>query len=307
MIETKLSKAAAMAIAGVALSAGAVSTASAAGITMYNTFTTASGGDLGHNSATDGWTRVYDSNGDGTATGPESQGNKGTVVPWVGTAGGALPFGYTGSSSLNWAAELQSCGLLQISRADAQAKYGTAAEIDTGAGAWQDNSAKPTGWKHQTDIGIIKSDFDGMVTLHLSRLDNPSAPGLTNDNFGVTIFTGMDTNTGNYSHHGSWNCPTCTTPKPYDASNPFGTAGLTYLTHSGTVNGTTNGLTFSVKAGQYYTVYLGGAGVGSWSQNVSDYALDISAVPEPASLSLFAIASAAMAAAARRRKTGRAA
>jgi len=306
LTKTKLAKAVALAVAGAALSAGAISTASADGITMYNTFSTASGGDLGHNSSTDGWTRTYDgTDADTIATGPESQGNKGDIVPWVGTAGGALPFNYTGSSSLNWAAELQSGGgALQISRADAVAKYGTSAEIDTGAGAWQDNSAAPTGWKHQTDIGIIKSDFDGTVTLHLSRIDTPTS-GIVNDNFGVTIFTGIDTHTTNYSHHGSWNCPTCATPKPFTASDPFGTTGLAYLTHDGTVDGI-NGVSFHVSAGQYYTIYLGGAGVGTWSQNVSDYAMDISAVPEPASLSLFGIAYAAMAAT-RRRKPGQAA
>jgi hypothetical protein len=236
---------------------------------------------------TDGWTRTFDNGttSPGLATGPESQGNKGTIVPWLGTGGG-LPFSYTGSSHLNWAVDLINNGVVQVSRADAFANYGVAAEIDTGAGAWQDNSATPTGWKHQTDIGIIKTETDLTLTLNLQRLDAPSTPGLPNDNFGITIFTGTDTNTGNYSHHGSWNCPGCASPKPFTNSNPFGTAGLTYLTHDATVD-TINGLTFTAKAGQYYTVYLGGAGVGSWSQNVSDYALTISAVPEPASLTLF--------------------
>ncbi|MDD1626686.1 MAG: hypothetical protein LUQ26_04305, partial [Methylococcaceae bacterium] len=92
MIKTKLAKAITLAITGTAISMGA-STAFAS-TTMYNTFTTAA------SSETDGWTRTYD-NGTATpgiATGPKSQGNKGTIVPWLGTSAGALPFGYTGSS-----------------------------------------------------------------------------------------------------------------------------------------------------------------------------------------------------------------
>ncbi len=302
MNKAKLAHAITLALTGAAL-LGAASSAAAANITMYNTFTVESGGDLGHNNSTDGWTRVYDgSDPDTIATGPESQGNKGTIVPWVGTAGGALPFSYTGSSSLNWAAELENCGKLEISRADSIARYSAelataglanGAEIDTGAGAWQDNSATPTGWKHQTDIGQIKSSINLTITLTVARVDSPSSPGLVNDNFGITIFDGQDTNVGNYSHHGSWNCPGCATPRPFTNSNPFGTAGLNFLAYSDTVD-MVNGLTFQAKAGHVYSVYLGGKGVGQWSQNVSDYALTITAVPEPATLGLFSVALAGM-------------
>ncbi|WP_157204971.1 PEP-CTERM sorting domain-containing protein [Methylomonas methanica] len=293
MIKTKLAKAVSMAVAGVALSAGAT-TASAH--VMYNTFTTTSA------SSTDGWTRVNDIGStnsttgvytppDGIFTGPESKGNSGNLVPWVGTAGGALPFGYAGSSHLNWAAHLHSAGSsLTVSAADALADYGVAAEIDTGAGAWLDAGGvsstgapiAPTGWRHQTDIGLIKSDVTQKVTINLSTL------GSFNNNFGVTVFTGMDTNTGNYSHHGSWNCPTCATPKPLTASNPFGTSGLAYLTHDESVDAL-NGLTFTAVAGQIYSIYLGGNGVGRWSQNVAGYSMDIttSAVPVPGAVWLF--------------------
>jgi len=65
--------------------------------------------------------------------------------------------------------------------------YGLSAEIDTCAGAWKDDTG--TGWKHQTDIGLIKSDFDGLVRLNLTTL------GSFNNNFGVTVFTGMDDTT----------------------------------------------------------------------------------------------------------------
>lgn len=269
MMKTKL----AMAIAGVALSAGA-STVSAH--VMYNTFTTAAA------SNTDGWTRLYDDgvSSPGIATGPESQGNKGTLVPWLGTANGALPYGYTGSSHLNWAATIHGVGdSLEVSAANALAHYGVNVEIDTGAGAWKDNGLDasgnptalgPTGWRHQTDIGLIKSLVTQNVTLNLTTL------GSVNGNFGITVFSGMDTNTGNYSHHGSWN----NSNKPENTSNPFGTTGLTYLTHDGSVD-SVNGLTFTAMAGQVYSIYLGGAGVGRWNQNVDGYVLNVSSSPVP--------------------------
>lgn len=336
MAKTKLAKAIALAITGTALSAGAVSTASAGGITMYNTFNTATNGDLGHNLQTDGWTRISDAsnpavnrpanpalglpayvNGDGVKTGPESQGNKGDIVPWVGTPAGALPFNYTGSAVLHWAVELQNCGVLQISRQDAIDKYGYSAEIDTGAGAWMDAGTPddpstpdvneyvaPTGWKHQTDIGLLRAQTDLTVTLNLARIGNPSAPGLPNDNFGITIFEGMDDTKSNYSHHGAWNCPDCANPIPLDKSNPWYGAGvgsgMKWLVHDGTVDQTRD-LTFNARAGQIYTIALGGAGVGYWRDNISDYALTIKAVPEPATLGLFGVALAAMGAMRRRR------
>lgn len=298
MTKTKLAKAVSMAVAGVALSAAA-STASAS-VTMYNLFAT------GSPSETDGWTRMYDNGktSPGIATGPESQGNKGTIMPWVGTPSYGLPFGYQGSSHLNWAAQLGQVGdSATISAADALQRYRVAAEIDTGAGAWLDAGGvnpstgapiPPTGWKHQTDIGLIKSDVTQKVTINLSTL-GAVAPNLSNSNFGVTVFTGMDTKTGNYSHHGSWNCPTCATPKPFTDNNPFGTTGLTYLTHDETVDAI-NGLTFTAIAGQIYSVYLGGNGVGRWGQNVAGYEMKIttSAVPVPGAVWLFGSAMAGL-------------
>jgi hypothetical protein len=297
MIKTKLAQAVTLAVAGAALSLGAVSSASAH--TMYNTFTTAASSD------TDGW--VY---------GGVGNPNYPTVTPgWVGTASATtLPFGYAGKAHLNWAAELHSAGSsLEVSSADAATRYGFAAEIDTGAGAWQDAGVDasgnptangPTGWRHQTDIGLIQAEETMWVTLNPSVV---TGTGYDIQNFGITVFTGMDTNTGSYSHHGSWNCPGCLSgglpaPKPYDADNPFGTVGLTYLTHDGTVDGI-DGLTFLAQAGQVYSIYLGGAGVGRWNANVAGYKLDITTapVPIPAAVWLFGSALAGLGVIGRRR------
>ncbi len=274
IVKTKLAKAVTMILAGTALSAGAVSTASAE--VMYNTFTTAAA------SATDGWNYTFDgADTDTIATGPESSGHLGTQVPWLGTAGGALPFGYTGSAALNWAVAIHENGALEVSSANALADYGFAAEIDTGAGAWKDNTG--TGWKHQTDLGLIKSDFDTTIRLNLTTLGGATE---NNDNFGVTVFTGMDTTTANYSHHGGWN----NTSKPETTSNPFyGTgvgSGMEFLTYNTTVDGS-NYLEFFAQAGQVYTIALGGNGVGKWNANVAGYELTVTAVPAPAAVWLF--------------------
>lgn len=261
--------------------------------TMYNTAIAAD-----RTAGTDGW--VY--NGIGNPSYP-------TATPgFVGTGVGITsntPFGYAGKAHLNWAAELHTAGdSLEISKADALARYGayiTDVEIDTGAGAWQDagvdangnpTAAGPTGWKHQTDIGLIQAGEDMLVTLSPSVV---AGTGYDIQNFGITVFTGMDTNTGSYSHHGAWNCPGCNPVRPYNANNPFGTQGLTYLTHSGTVDAN-NGLTFLASANQVYSIYIGGAGVGRWNTNVADYKLAIttSAVPIPAAVWLFGSALAGL-------------
>lgn len=287
MIKTKLAKAVSMAIAGVAISAAAPS--AMASTTMYNTFTTPA------LSATDGWTRVYDgADLDTIATGPESQGNKGTIVPWVGTAAGALPsfnnVSYAGSSHLNWAVQLTGAGdSAEISAADSLARYSTFAEIDTGGGAWRDNSASPTGWKHQTDIGLISSNLTQQIHINLTTLSQIQNP--TFSKFGVTVFEGMDTNTGNYSHHGSWN----NAAKPYTNENPFGTIGLANIGHSDNVDAVTE-FTFTAEAGKVYSLYLGGVDFSGWSSGVDNYKLNISTspVPVPGAVWLFGSAMAGM-------------
>ncbi|MDD2761386.1 MAG: hypothetical protein PHH11_13980 [Methylomonas sp.] len=276
MINTKL----ATAIAGIVLSSAATDILAAT--TMYNTFTTTI------SSATDGWTRIADTNGDGYGTGPESKGNSGLILPWAGTAGNKLPFAYAGSSHLNWAVQLDSVGdVAEISGADSLAKYGFDAEIDTGGGAWNDNgltaaglpsATGPTGWRHQTDIGLISSSETQNVTINLSTVH-----GLFS-RFGVTVFEGMDTNTANYTHHGAWN----NASYPFTNDNPFGTAGLTNIGYSDNVDAD-NGFTFLAEAGKIYSVYLGGVGFSRWNAGVDGYKLSVSTspVPVPGALWLF--------------------
>lgn len=323
MMKTKLARAVAMTLAGGALTMGAVSSASAAQ-TMYNTFTAATANP-------DGWTMGLPSAGGGSAQlgqtgtglagGAASNANPSVLQPWLGTSGytnnptlGALeqrPFGFTGSSHLNWAVALTGTGdNAQISTADAEARYGLSGslvEIDTGAGAWLDTEANPQGWKHQTDIGLIKSDTNTWVNLNLTRLAEDFG------NFGVTIFTGMDTYTGNYSHHGAWNKPA--SGIPFNANNPlYGTgpgqtgvagSGQIHMKYDSTVD-SLNTISFFALANQVYTIALGGNGGPTWNGNVSNYKLDITAtaspVPVPAAAWLFGGALMSLFGANRRKK-----
>lgn len=270
MNKTKLAKAIAMTLTGTALSIGGISNASAH--VMYNTYNAfAVATDFDEN-GTDGWTRV------------DGAGNSGTPVAWVGTAGGARPFGYNGNQALNWAAAIHSThDTHEISQAHAQATYGIYADIDTanGAwGAWQVDPENPTftrGWAHNTDYGLLKSDVDAVITLSAESLNG----GI--QNFGFTVFTGMDDNTSSYSHHSAWNIGyvSGTNEAPAQVNNPHGTKNLSYLTHSDSGD-----LTFTAFAGQIYSIYLGGNDLGGGIFGPNDgYKLNITAtspVPVPA-------------------------
>jgi len=272
MIKNKLAHAVALVLAS-----GSFASTASASSTMYNQFTTTAASD------TDGW--VWGGIGYHSVKktfGVVNPNDSTQASPgFVGTDGSTTtPFGYIGSSHLNWGAELTSAGdSLQVSQADSLARYSFAAEIDTGAGAWMDagdaeTSKLPTGWKHQTDIGLISVAEDMLISIAATAVG-----GNALDNFGMTVFEGMDSNTGDYLHHGAWNANGTASTN----DNPFGTTGVSYIKHDGTVD-SSNLFTFNAEAGKVYSLYLGGAGVGTWNNNVENYQLDIttSAVPVPA-------------------------
>ena len=279
MRQPPLGQAIAMAIAATALSAAGTTGASAS-TTMYNTY---NAGTLPTSGGTDGWTY----GGIGNPTYPTA--NPG----WVGTASPAtLPFGYHGASILNWAAEITNAGdSVQISRADAVSRYNVEADIDTGKGAWIDAEAVPQGWAHNTDIGLFKSRVDAYVTL------SPSTLNAVIPNFGITVFTGMDTATtlgdgttpgSGYSHHMGWNSPL--QDMPFTNSNPLNTTGVEYVDGLGVGNGgasysqfvdSAHPFTFLARADQVYSIYLGGSGGAHWNLNKDGYALNITTTPVP--------------------------
>ncbi len=315
-----------------AIATGAMANASAA-TTMYNTYTTT------NQSATDGWvygfntaagatnsTRAIAYNPSnpqalvGTVNGKTYNGFVGTDSANPSTGSTILPFGYGGTSHLNWALQIGSGENAEISQADSLSRYGFAAEIDTGGGAWRDDGSSntggiQTGWKHQTDIGLIKSDVTQNITLNLTNLNTVLDP-TKSSRFGVTVFEGMDAKTTAYVHHGSWNNPTAipaasggTPPAqaahPYNMNNPFGTVGLTNIGYSDLVDATAaHAFTFTAQAGQIYSVYLGGVDFGDWNDNLGNYKLNVSAspVPVPGAVWLFGSAIASMSFFKRRKK-----
>jgi hypothetical protein len=327
MTKTKLARAIALAATGTALSMGAISEASAS-TTMYNMYWAG-----GLTSSTDGWTTTL-----GTAQNPADVASGTSLSPWVGTSGlgfdDTRPFNYKGQAALNWAVRLNGPGdTALISAAEstnhsADPNYLHPAEIDTGGGAWQDNgltaggtpsSTGPTGWKHQTDSGLIRSDITQTVTLYLATTGQQQPN--TFSTFGVTVFEGMDTTVYDsavaqtkYSHHGSWNCPGCSPARNDTDSNPWyrntsGTpigTGMTYLTSSNAVDAV-NGISFLAQAGQVYTVALGGVGFSRWNAGLDGYIVGVNtapaAVPIPAAVWLFGSALAGLGVIGRRKDT----
>jgi len=276
MKKTNLGKAISIVLFGSTLALGSnVATAH----TMYNTYneglhsvgTDKQGGVDGYFYSYDASTETYGS------------------ADWVGTGvDSSVPFEYAGAQRLNWAAMIHTdSSAMEISTADAQSRYGVDADIDTAKGAWFDGAK---GWAHNTDYGLMKSIVDTKVTLSLSSVNG----GI--NNFGITVFTGMDIGV-NYSSHWNWNDKKLgivgvdgdgeliigdidlTTN-----SNPHGTDGVIYKTHS-----ETSTLTFTAQANQVYSIYLGGNdGAGNFGPH-DGYVLDIAAspVPVPAAVWLF--------------------
>lgn len=320
MKQTKLAKAIAYAIAGVALTAGSASTASAAVTTMYN-LTSSYGADNSANTTDPTASGTWGLAGgtDGWASGGPYIASTGTGVnpngaQWAGTSGTyATPFGYTGAH-LNWGFQVSggNGGSGEISTYDAFNKYGTYADIDVAKGAWSDNSAVPVGWRHDLDMGLFKSDTSGVVTLNVSGIMQAGT------DFGFTIFKGMDTVT-NYGHHGAWNGGSNATglsaqslpwygPTPAARGDVAGTAlsvsDIVAYSVGGANLSNLNSISFNAVAGQVYSIFIGGYRNGGWGETNDGYRLSItqSAVPVPGAVWLFGSALAGLVGAQRRKK-----
>jgi len=315
--QTKLAKAIAYAVAGAALTAGSISSASATVTTMYNltkgggvdnstntTDPTTSGSWALWGGATDGWNYNF---------------NEMPAAKWAGTTTGAandistsLPFGYTGVH-MNWGFEIANSngggGSGVISTYDAFNRYGVYADVDTARGAWSALNTGATfgGWRHDLDVGLFKSDTSGMVTL--------TATGIVETgNYGFTIFHGMDAVT-DYNHHGQWNNNSwATAGNPYTGAIFSGTGLATsaIVARSYGDNGATpsvnesanlNTIQFYAQAGEYYTIFLGGYRNGNWGDTYAGYSLSVSQVPVPGALWLFGSAAAGLMGLQRRKRS----
>lgn len=291
--KTKLAKAIAYATVGAAITAGSMTNAYAS-TTIYNVNSPYASNIVIGGTGTDGWT---------SASGGEN--------PDIGWTSASAPFGTT-ASVVNWAAEITAAGdSLTISSQDAHTRYGIWADIDTAKGGWFDGTQ---GWGHNTDVGLFKSDVATNVTINITALQPPGS-NETWSNFGVSVYTGMTTASNGWSHHGTWNCPTCTVTLPDGTqiqTNPTFTdddplnsgTSLSYLTHDATVDDL-NSISFHANAGQVYSILLGGNDGGSNFSPLAGYSLDIttSPVPIPGAVWLFSGALAGLAGIKRRKLT----
>jgi len=306
MLKTKLSQAVALALTSVTMTAISSSTAAAATVS-YNAFNhdrSAPNALVSGGNGTDGWmrtaTNACGAAGSSCGAGPATSNNPTKVVaagngavPWVGNdARTDANFNYAGTQTLNWTAVIGAGETATVSRLDSNTRYGGTvladgttfnfADIDTAKGAWHDGTSD--GWKHDTDIGLFKSNVTQTVTLSISSLLGNGALNETPD-YGFTVFEGKNTSTTNYSHHGAWHT---IDPTSADAvgnndtqitdPNPFGGSGLTTLILDDVFG---NSATFTAEAGKIYTILLGGYQGGDWIDTRNDYQLSITAAPVP--------------------------
>ena len=199
-----------------------------------------------------------------------------------------------------------------ISRADAQARYNVAADIDTGKGSWVDAATTPTGWRHAVDFGLIQTTVDTDIRLQASVVGQTNGTDPFKSNFGISIYEGMDTS-ASWGHHGSWHSgyilgdqSTANLAK-INGNNPIGMSGLTFKSFTDGSNLTANEnnqdfIIFHALAGHTYTIILGGSdGGNTWSGNQAGYALSVQAVPVPGAVWLFGSALAGLAGFGRRK------
>lgn len=283
MQRTQLTQAIALALA--ALSTGTAPAVHAAATTMYN-LSTGGGVDASGNAtpcapcgagATDGWVWGFDP---GLSSGFAPKGATASVAKWAGTAATyTTPFGYNGGGALHWAVQMTGAAdTAEISSQDAVNRYGVGADIDTAKGAWSDNSLTgASGWRHDLDYGLFKSNTGGIVTLTVNGVNQ------TGTNFGFTVFRGMDTSAVAYGHHGGWNknnnvggitadsLPSAGLPASQATS--FTTGQIVAYSVGGATPKNLNTISFLAMPGQVYTVVLGGYRNGDWWDTTDGYVL----------------------------------
>ena len=205
--------------------------------------------------------------------------NTSSVGPWSdGT--NVKPAGYTGNLPATWLANIQNN--INPNEVDtvstANAALAGAPAIQSLSNRWNPANS----WGNALDFGLITLHAAGDLLIQVA------ADSATSSTFkpGFTLFSGWDTSATS-SKHGSWNVALPSVPV-----NPRGTTGLTYLGQaSSTVAGDTVSYLFANLAAGNYSLWIGGAGVGTATTGDQSYVATMtaapSAVPVPAAVWLF--------------------
>lgn len=208
-----------------------------------------------------------------------STANSNATGPWS-DGSTVKPAGYIGNMPVTWVADIQNN--INPNQVDV---VSTANAVAVGAPAIQSLSNR---WNPANSWGNAL-DF-GLITLHAAGdlLIQVAANAATSSTFkpGFTLFSGWDASATS-SKHGSWNVALPAVPV-----NPRGTTGLTYLGQaSSTVAGDTVSYLFTNLAAGNYSLWIGGAGLGTTTTGDQSYVAtmttSVSAVPVPAAVWLF--------------------
>ena len=190
--------------------------------------------------------------------------------PWTS---GAAPVGYTGNLPTTWLANIQNNvnpnEADTVSKADAVSKGAASTfAVESLANRWNPANS----WGNALDFGLITLHSTGNLLITVAA----DASQASNFKPGFTLFSGWDTSPTS-SKHGSWNVALPAVPV-----NPRGTTGLTYVGQaSSSVGGGTASYLFTNLAAGNYSLWIGGAGVGTSTTGGQTYVANLTASPVP--------------------------
>ncbi|MBD9355590.1 hypothetical protein [Methylomonas albis] len=210
--------------------------------------------------------------------------NGDAVGPWSdGT--NTSPTGYTGHLPATWLDNIQTNNQTDtVSTAGLLAAApSTTLKVESLSNRWNPANS----WGNALDFGLITLSSVSNLTITVA------ADASLSSNFkpGFTLFSGWDTSATS-NKHGSWNVALPAVPV-----NPRGTTGLTYLGQaSSAVGGGTATYTFTNLAAGNYSLWIGGAGLGTSTTGGQTYVatLSTSPVPVPGAVWLFGSAMAGL-------------
>jgi hypothetical protein len=198
-----------------------------------------------------------------------STANSNSTGPWSdGTT--TKPAGYIGNMPVTWVDKIQTNNQTDVvsTAGLVAASPGSTLKIESLSNRWNPANS----WGNALDFGLITLGANSNLTITVA------ADSTLSSNFkpGFTLFSGWDTSATS-SKHGSWNVALPAVPV-----NPRGTTGLTYVGQaSSSVGGGTATYTFNNLAAGNYSLWIGGAGVGTTTTGGQTYVATLATAPVP--------------------------